>query len=228
MSITQPAIFYFPISAIFSLTLGYISMALMMSGCSDERLTNHHVGSGELSGKTIAILAVDGFEQSELLKPRKALDAVGACTVVVSSKAGTITGWNNSNWGTKVAVDITLADARAWDYDALVLPGGVMNPDQLRMNPAACAFAKSFVDSGKPIAAICHGPWLLVEVGGIKGHHVTSWPSLRTDLTNAGGTWEDKPVVVDRMLVTSRKPEDIPDFNREMITLIISTKTLGH
>jgi len=171
----------------------------------------------ELTGKRVAILATNGFEQSELLKPRAALDEAGATTQVVSLEAGSIKGWNEKNWGQEIPVDLVLERASAADFDALLLPGGVMNPDTLRVNPAAVSFVKAFADQGKPIAAICHGPWTLVEAGAVKGRSLTSWPSLQTDIRNAGGTWLDQEVVTDQGLVTSRKPADIPAFNAKMI-----------
>ena len=173
----------------------------------------------DLKGLRVAILATDGFEQSELLEPRKALDAAGATTDVVSLKEGSVRGWNHKEWGTAVDVDQTLDEARASDYDALVLPGGVMNPDALRMQPKAVAFVKSFFDAKKPVAAICHGPWTVIEAGAAKGHKMTSWPSLKTDIVNSGGNWVDQEVVVDGNLITSRKPDDIPAFNREVLRL---------
>lgn len=173
----------------------------------------------KLKGLRVAILATDGFEQSELMKPREALKAAGAQTDVVSLKGGHIRGWNHKDWGDEVTVDQVLTDTDARNYDALVLPGGVINPDLLRIEPAAVAFVKAFFSAGKPIAAICHGPWMLIESGVAKGHRLTSWPSLKTDITNAGGTWVDEQVVVDDILVTSRKPDDIPAFNREIIKL---------
>ena|SRR5579871_2882356 len=172
-----------------------------------------------LQGKRVAILATDGFEQSELLEPRKALDEAGAKTQVVSPADKKIRGWNHKDWGTEVAVDVPLQSANADEFDALLLPGGVMNPDQLRMKPEAVAFVKRFTDAGKPVAAICHGPWTLIEAGAVRGRTITSWPSLKTDLKNAGANWVDKEVVADGGLVTSRKPDDIPAFNREMIRL---------
>ena len=176
--------------------------------------------TNELNGLRVAILATNGFEQSELTEPREALIAAGALTEVISLTREKIRGWNHKNWGDEVAVDQTLADADVHDFDALVLPGGVMNPDLLRMEPEAVAFVKAFYDSGKPIAAICHGPWLLVESGVAKGHKLTSWPSLKTDIENAGGEWVDQEVVVDDRLVTSRKPDDIPAFNKQLILLV--------
>jgi protease I len=172
-----------------------------------------------LNGLRVAILATDGFEQSELLEPKKALEALGAETEVVSLKDGDIRGWNHKEWGQKVNVDQEVGDADPSDYDALVLPGGVMNPDSLRMQPQAVTFVRSFFDSGKPVAAICHGPWTIIESGSAKGYRMTSWPSLKTDITNAGGDWVDAEVAVDANLVTSRKPDDLPAFNREMIAL---------
>jgi deglycase len=176
-----------------------------------------------LQGKRVAILATNGFEQSELLEPRRALDQAGATTLVVSPAEGKIKGWNHKEWGQEVPVDISLGSADANDFDALLLPGGVMNPDHLRMNPQAVDFVKRFTDSGKPVAAICHGPWTLIEAGAVQGHTMTSWPSVKTDLKNAGANWVDKEVVRDGKLVTSRKPDDIPAFNREMIQMFSET-----
>jgi len=172
-----------------------------------------------LEGVRVAILATDGFEQSELTEPRKALDAAGAVTKVVSPKSGKLRGWNHKEWGEEVQVDQPLEGADPKNYDALVLPGGVMNPDALRMQPKAVAFVKAFFDAGKPVGAICHGPWTVIESGAAKGHRMTSWPSLKTDIRNAGADWVDQEVVVDANLVTSRKPDDIPAFNREIINL---------
>jgi protease I len=172
-----------------------------------------------LQGKKVAILVADGFEQVELLEPRKALNQAGATTQVVSPADKKVKGWNTKEWGNEIPVDVPLKSANAGEYDSLLLPGGVMNPDHLRMNPDAVQFVKAFVDSGKPIAAICHGPWTLIETGVVKGLTITSWPSLKTDLKNAGANWVDKEVVHDGRFVTSRKPDDIPAFNREMIRL---------
>lgn len=172
-----------------------------------------------LQGKKVAILATDGFEQSELLEPRKALDEAGATTQVVSPAEGTVRGWNHKEWGNEVPVDVSLDSAQAEEFDALLLPGGVMNPDQLRMNSKAVEFVKHFTTAAKPVAAICHGPWTLIEAGAVRGRTMTSWPSLKTDLKNAGATWVDKEVVSNKGLVTSRKPDDLPAFNREMIRL---------
>ncbi len=170
-----------------------------------------------IANKRVAILATHGFEQSELFEPKAALDEAGAETTVVSLEAGEIKGWKDKDWGESIAVDATVTDCDPQEFDALLLPGGVMNPDQLRMNPEAVSFAKTFLKSGKPIGAICHGPWLLVETGEIDGRKLTSWPSLQTDIKNAGADWVDEEVVVDQGLVTSRKPADIPAFNQKLI-----------
>ncbi len=186
--------------------------------------------ANNLKGKKIAILVTDGFEQVELTEPRKALDDAGADTKVVSPADGRVQGWNHKDWGDDISVDVELRSAEPDDFDALLLPGGVMNPDKLRMDPDAVRFVKEMVDAGKPVAAICHGPWTLVEADLVKGRTLTSWPSLKTDIRNAGGNWVDKEVVTDHGLVTSRKPDDIPAFNREMISLfskdVRSTETL--
>jgi protease I len=176
---------------------------------------------GKLEGKKVAILATDGFEQSELLEPCKALREAGAEAVIVAPKAGRIQGMKHAEKGEQVEVNLTLDQADADEFDALVLPGGVMNPDALRMNPKAVHFVKDFHAARKPIAAICHGPWLLVEADVVDGRRVTSWPSLKTDLRNAGAEWTDAEVVCDRGLVTSRKPDDLPAFNRKMIEEIV-------
>jgi protease I len=170
-----------------------------------------------LQGKRVAILATDGVEQVELLEPRKALEQAGAKTFVVSPKPRAIKGWDHDNWGQEIPVDTPLETARAGDYDALMLPGGVMNPDTLRMDPNAVQFVRDIFSAGKPVASICHGPWLLVEADIVRDRTVTSWPSLRTDIRNAGGNWVDRDVVTDAGLVTSRKPDDIPAFNQKMI-----------
>jgi protease I len=170
-----------------------------------------------LKGKCIAILATDGFEESELFEPRKALEDAGAKVEIISMKSGEIKGWKHTDWGKTVEVTKTVDEAQPSDYDALMLPGGVMNPDKLRMNEKAVAFIRFFTDAFKPIAAICHGPWPLIETGFVSGKKMTSWPSLKTDLINAGASWVDEEVVVDRGLVTSRMPQDIPAFNQKMI-----------
>jgi protease I len=171
----------------------------------------------DLNGKKIAILVDEGFEQVELIKPRKALDKVGAETKVISPQAGEVRAWNMKRWGKSVAVDVPLESADPAQFDGLLLPGGVMNPDKLRMNPKAVEFVKHFFDEGKPVASICHGPWTIVEADAVKGRTLTSWPSLQTDIRNAGGTWVDEEVVTDMGLVTSRKPDDIRAFNKKMI-----------
>lgn len=170
-----------------------------------------------LSGKRVAILATDGVEQVELTEPRQALLDAGGHPVVVSPKNGSIKGWQHDHWGDEIKVDLPLDQAKADDFDALMLPGGVMNPDHLRQNKQAVQFVRAFFDTGKPIAAICHGPWMLVEADAVRGRTLTSWPSLQTDIRNAGGDWVDREVVTDMGIVTSRKPDDIPAFNRKMI-----------
>jgi protease I len=171
----------------------------------------------ELRNKRVAALVENGFEQSELLEPKKALENAGAKVDVVSPQASKVKGWKHTNWGEEVNVDVHLDKANPNDYDAILLPGGVMNPDKLRANERAIRFVQSFVDAKKPIAAICHGPWTLIETGAVRGRTMTSWPSLKTDLKNAHAIWVDQECVVDNGLVTSRKPDDIPAFNRKMI-----------
>jgi len=171
----------------------------------------------DLKGKRIAILVADGFEQVEMTKPRKALDEAGAATDLISPDGGEVQGWNHFEKGDKFPVDVELSDADVNNYDALLLPGGVANPDQLRKIAEAVKFVKSFFEDGKPVAAICHGPWMVVEADAARGRTVTSWPSLKTDLQNAGAKWVDQEVVVDHGLVTSRNPNDIPAFNQKMI-----------
>ena len=180
-----------------------------------------------LAGKKIAILVENGFEQAELLKPREALDHAGATTVVVSPVSGKVRAWDMKEWGKDVEVDVALSDADPADFDGLQLPGGVMNPDRLRMNPKAVQFVRAFFDAGKPVAAICHAPWSLIEAGVVSGRRLTSWPSLKTDLKNAGAQWVDDEVVRDGNLVTSRKPDDIPAFNREMIAMFAEAAGRG-
>ena len=171
----------------------------------------------DLRNKRVAALVENGFEQSELMEPRRALEDAGAKVDVVSPQKMKVKGWKDGEWTVDVPVDRHLDTADAGEYDALLLPGGVLNPDKLRINPRAVQFVKAFVDSGKPIAAICHGPWTLIETDAVKSRTITSWPSLKTDLKNAGANWVDQEVVVDNGLVTSRKPEDLPAFNRKMI-----------
>lgn len=176
----------------------------------------------DINGLKIAILVTDGFEQVELTEPRKALDEAGADTSIVSPKDGQVRGWKFTEWGDNLPVDVPLDQASPDQFDALLLPGGVINPDALRMDQKAVAFAKAFFDAGKPVASICHGPWTVIEAGAARGRRLTSWPSLKTDLENAGAEWVDEEVVVDQGLVTSRKPDDIPAFNREVIKLLAS------
>jgi len=173
----------------------------------------------ELNGLRVAILATDGVEQVELLKPREALKEAGAETKVVSPKGGTIKGWNHTDWGGQIPVDVDLNNADPKDFDALLLPGGVINPDRLRMEPKAVQFVRSFFEAEKPVAAICHGPWTIIEADEASGRRLTSWPSLKTDLQNAGAEWVDEQMVRDGNLVTSRKPDDLPAFNRGMVEL---------
>ncbi len=180
----------------------------------------------KLKGKKIAILATDGFEQVELTEPRKAFDEAGATTYVISPKSGQIKGWKFKEWGDTIKVDKTLDQAKVSDYDALVLPGGVINPDHLRTEPKAVNFVKEFAQSGKPVAAICHGPWTLIEAGVVKGRKMTSWPSIKTDLKNAGANWVDEQVVLDGNFITSRKPDDIPAFSQKVIEEIADGKHL--
>jgi len=167
----------------------------------------------DLTGKVIALIATDGFEDSELTEPKNAVEDAGAEVTVISDHTGVITGED----GTEITVDFTIEDIEPSDYDGLLLPGGVGNPDVLRQNEIVIDFVREFVESGKPVAAICHAPWLLVEAGVVKGRTLTSWPSLKTDIVNAGGNWVDEPVVTDNGLVTSRKPDDIPDFSAKAI-----------
>jgi protease I len=170
-----------------------------------------------LDGKRVAILVADGFEQSELAQPKKALEEAGAETEIVSPEDGEVKGWQHDRWGKSFKVDVALQDADAMNYDALLLPGGVMNPDKLRVNSRALRFVKAFFTAHKPVAAICHGPWTLINAGVVKGRKLTSYKSIQEDLKNAGAKWVDEEVVVDNGLVTSRQPDDIPAFNRRMI-----------
>lgn len=177
---------------------------------------------GKLKGKKVAILATDGFEQSELKEPKKALEDEGAQVDIISIKNGKIKGWEHTDWGDEIKVDKVIEEANSDQYQMLVLPGGVMNPDKLRLENKAIDFIKTFVDSGRPIAAICHGPWTIIDAKGVKGKTMTSWPSLKNDLMNAGAEWVDKEVVRDGNLITSRKPADLKAFNREIITMLSS------
>jgi protease I len=180
-----------------------------------------------LKGKKIAILATDGFEQSELAEPLNALEKEGATVHIVSPKAGAIKGWKHAEWGDSFAVDATLDEADPRQYDALVLPGGVMNPDKLRRDPKVQQFVRSFFQDGKPVGAICHGPWTLIDAGVVRARKVTSYETIQTDLKNAGANWVDQEVVVDNGLVTSRKPDDLPAFNRKLIEEIAEGRHAG-
>ena len=171
----------------------------------------------DLSNKKVAILTEEGFEQVELTSPKEALEAAGATVHIVSPKSGKIKAWNETDWGIEVDVDKNLSDANPDDYDALVLPGGVLNPDKLRQNKDAVAFVSAFLDEGKPLAAICHGPQVLIETNMLQGRRLTSYPSLETDLKNAGAEWVDEEVVVDNGLITSRTPADLEAFNTKTI-----------
>jgi protease I len=181
-----------------------------------------------LSGLKVAILVTDGFEQVELVEPRKALDAAGAKTQIVSPKKDRVRGWKFTEWGDDLPVDVPLQNAKTDDFDALLLPGGVISPDKLRIEPKAVNFVKSFFDANKPVAAICHGPWTIIEAGAARGRRIASWPSLKTDLHNAGAEWLDQESVVDRNLVSARKPDDIPAFNRAMIELFGGARGKAH
>lgn len=171
----------------------------------------------KLAGKSVAILVAEGFEQVELTEPKRALEAAGAKTSIVSPSPGRVQGWKHFDKADQFAVDVPLDGAKAQEFDALLLPGGVANPDQLRINSKAVSFVRAFFDAGKPVAAICHGLWPLIDAGVVRGRTVTSWPSLKSDLQNAQAKWVDQEVVTDNGLVTSRKPDDIPAFNRKMI-----------
>jgi len=171
----------------------------------------------KLKGKTVAILTENGFEEVELTNPKQALEEAGATVHIISPQKEKVKGWNHDHWSIDVPVDKNISDARADDYDALMLPGGVLNPDRLRRNKEAVEFAKDFLETGKPVAAICHGPQLLIETGLLEGRDMTSYPSVQTDLKNAGATWHDREVIVDNGLVTSRSPKDLEAFNKKMI-----------
>lgn len=170
-----------------------------------------------LRGKRVAVVATDGVEQIELTEPVRALEEAGAEVDLISLQPGKVRGWNHMEWGEDFTVDLTIGQAEAQQYDALLLPGGVMNPDKLRRNPEVLKFVVAFFDAGKPVAAICHGPWTLIDAGVVRGRKLTSYESIQTDLKNAGAFWVDQEVVNDRGLITSRKPADIPAFNRKMV-----------
>ena len=170
-----------------------------------------------LQGKKVAALFTDGVEQVEFVSPRQALEEAGAEVTVISLKTGPVKAWDHTDWGETFNADLSVEDADPEAFDALLLPGGVMNPDKLRMNRSAVAFVRRMVESGKPVAAICHGPWMLVEADVVRGRTLTSYPSIQTDIINAGGIWVDREVVVDHGLVTSRNPNDLPAFNGKMV-----------
>ena len=182
---------------------------------------------GKLDGKKVAILVTDGFEQVEMTKPRQALQEAGAETKIVSPKSGQIQGMHHADKGDKFDVDISLDEARPDEFDALMIPGGLMNPDQLRSTSEALEFTRHFFKEHKPVAAICHGPWVLIDAGVVRGRRLTSWPAIKTDVKNAGAHWVDEEVVVDNGLVTSRKPDDIPAFNEKMIEEFCEGKHAG-
>jgi protease I len=171
----------------------------------------------DLTGKRVAIVVANGFEQVEMTSPREALEEAGAETYLISIEDSRVKGWKHTDWGDTFAVDVPIDEAEPEDFDALLLPGGVMNPDKLRRDERAVEFVRQFFEEGKPVAAICHAPWTLIDAGVVEGRHVTSYPSLRADLENAGAVWTDEEVVVDQGLVTSRKPEDLPAFNAKML-----------
>ena len=171
----------------------------------------------DLNGLKVAILVAEGFEQVELTEPKKALEAAGAQTQIVSPAKGRVQGWNHFEKGDRFPVEVPLEQANSREFDMLLLPGGVVNPDQLRIIPKAVQFVREFFDAGKPVASICHGPWTLIEADVVRGRTITSWPSLKTDLKNAGAHWVDREVITDNGLVTSRKPDDIPAFNQKMV-----------
>ena len=181
----------------------------------------------KLNGKKVAILVEDGFEQIELTSPKQALEEAGATTHIVSPKSGKVKGWEHTKWGQEFPVDVAIEQANASDYDALLLPGGVMNPDKLRTNKQAVQFVRTFFDQKKPVAAICHGPWVLVEANVVNGRKMTSYHSIQTDLKNAGATWVDQEVVVDNGLVTSRNPDDLPAFNRKLVEEVAEGQHAG-
>jgi protease I len=175
----------------------------------------------DLSGKTVAILTESGFEEIELTSPKKALEEAGATVHIVSPQKETVKGWNHDHWTIELPVDKNVSEAKAEDYDALMIPGGVINPDKLRRSPEAVEFARDFLETGKPVAAICHGPQLLIETGLLEGRDMTSFASVKTDIENAGAHWHDREVIVDNGLVTSRSPDDLEAFNQKMLEEIM-------
>jgi protease I len=200
--------------------------AITLSGCSmfNKGVKHSREGDQKLDNMRVAILVTDGFEQVEMTEPRKALEEAGARTVLIAPHAGYVQGYNHDEKGDTFLVDLPLDEAHVENFDALLLPGGVQNPDKLRTIPEAVKFVQKMSKAHRPIAAICHGPWILINAGLVNGLTMTSWPSLELDLKNAKAHWVDKPVVVDKNIVTSRKPEDIPEFNKEMIKLFAKKK----
>lgn len=184
--------------------------------------------SEALKQKRIAILATDGVEYVELAEPRQALKDAGAATDVIAPKEGKIRSWNHTDWGGDIDVDVAILSADPAHYDALLLPGGVMNPDHLRQDRNAVRFVQAFFAGRKPVAAICHGPWMLVEADAVRGKTLTSWPSLKTDIRNAGGNWVDEEVITDQGLTTSRKPADLPAFNRAIVEQFSQARQRAH
>lgn len=177
-----------------------------------------------LSGKKVAILVANGFEQVELTSPKEALEQAGAKTYIISPERAQVKGWDEDNWGDSFDVDVALSEAKAEDYNALLLPGGVINPDVLRTQGEALSFVRDFFKQHKPVAAICHGPWTLIEAGVVEGRQMTSYKSIQTDLKNAGANWVDEEVVVDQGLVTSRNPDDLPAFNAKLVEEVAEGK----
>jgi len=170
-----------------------------------------------LTGKKVAILTESGFEEVELTSPKKALEDAGAEVEIVSPQKEKVKAWAHDHWSIELPVDVIVEEADPNDYDALMIPGGVLNPDKMRLNDKCVEFAQHFLQEGKPVAAICHGPQLLIETGMLEGRNMTSYPSIKTDLTNAGALWSDREVIVDNGLVTSRSPKDLEAFNKKMI-----------
>jgi protease I len=184
--------------------------------------------ANQLDGKRVALLVTDGFELSELVEPKRVLEQEGAEAEILSLEKDSVMSWDEGDWGREFDVDVYIDDARVDDYDALVLPGGVMNPDRLRVDPRAVEFARRFFKSGKPVAAICHGPWLLVEADVLTNRRVTSYPSLKTDIANAGGHWVDEPIVLDGNLITSRRPDDLPEFCGSLVEAVSASGDSRH
>jgi protease I len=196
---------------------GVISLCPLRPLCAGIKQHKKNFKMGKLNGKKVAILTENGFEESELISPKKALEDAGAIVEIVSPQKEKVKAWAHDHWSIELSVDVSIEDAKAGNYDALMLPGGVMNPDKLRTSEPAVSFAREFLECGKPVAAICHGPQLLIETKVLEGRDMTSYPSVRTDLENAGVNWHDREVIVDNGLVTSRSPADLDAFNKKMI-----------